>query len=260
MMLQHYCSLLVALALCASSLGAAEWANVKGRFVFDGDPPKASQLVVTKDQQICGAKPLFSEDLVVNPDNKGIQNVIVTLVTKRGEKIDIHPDYEKDLGTSPRMDNLGCRFEPHVLAVRTNQKMIIGNKDPVGHNSQVNSLKNAAINPLIPANQDVTHVFKQEETIPASVRCAIHPWMSAWIVVKDHPYVAISDKDGNFELQNLPVGKWTLHIWQEKAGNIDQAKSKGKSVTWRRGRMDLTVKAGDNDLGEFAIPAKVFSK
>jgi hypothetical protein len=61
---------------------------------------------------------------------------------------------------------------------------------------------------------DVT--FKHPEFIKA--RCDIHGWMSCWIIVVDHPYYTITDDDGNFSLNDVPPGTYTLTCWQEKLG------------------------------------------
>ena len=56
--------------------------------------------------------------------------------------------------------------------------------------------------------------------MPVKVACNIHPWMNAWLVVKDHPYMAVSDDNGKLEIKNLPAGEWSFQIWQEKAGYL----------------------------------------
>ena len=65
--------------------------------------------------------------------------------------------------------------------------------------------------------------------------------------------MAVTDKDGNFEIKNLPVGKHTLQFYHEKCGRVSEAKQGGKTVKIKRGRLELTVKKGENDLGEYKL-------
>ena len=74
----------------------AQWGTLKGRFVFDGTPPAAKAVTVTKDAAFCGKHDLKDESLVVNEENKGIANVVLTLYLSRGQKAPTpHPDYAK---------------------------------------------------------------------------------------------------------------------------------------------------------------------
>jgi plastocyanin len=239
-----------------------DWGNLKGRFVYGGTPPTPVKLTADKDQEVCGKHDLFDEQLQVDPDTKGIENVIVYLFVSRGDKgAKIHPDMEKASG-EPRIDNKDCRFEPHVLVVRTAQEFAIGNKDTVGHNTKIDSVQNPGINPIVAATSEMKHKFSKEERMPVRVSCSIHPWMKAWVVVKDSPYVAVSNKAGEFSISNLPVGKWTFQVWHEfKSGtNITNAELGGKKAEWKKGRAEFEIKAGDNDLGDITIPETVFKK
>lgn len=255
-------SMLGLIVAWAGAANAEDWGTLKGRFVYGGDPPAATKLKADKDPEVCGAHELFQESLVVDPSTKGIANVIMFLHLERGDKAPpIHPDFAATPAEA-RIDNVGCRFEPHVLVVRSGQPMIIGNKDPVGHNTKIDSIKNAQINPIVAANSEIKHKLAKEERMPVRVSCSIHTWMQAWIVVKDSPYATASKADGSFEIANLPVGKWTFQVWQEanSGTNITQVERGGKSEAWKKGRVELEIKPGDNDLGEIVIPASVFKK
>jgi hypothetical protein len=101
--------------------------------------------------------------------------------------------------------------------------------------------------------------FATEERVPSKVACNIHPWMSGYLVVRENPYFAVSDKDGKLTIKNVPAGKWTFQFWHEKSGYIDAGKQEGKNVQWRRGRVELDIKAGGTDLGEVKL-SSVFNK
>ncbi|MCA9264561.1 MAG: hypothetical protein KDA60_11955 [Planctomycetales bacterium] len=241
-------------AVLAGSTHGADWGTLKGRIVFDGTPPKANKINVTKDVQFCGKFDLLTEDVTVNADNKGVSDVIIYLYDTKG--VDIHPDYEKTAKDTVRLDNVNCRFEPHVCLLRTTQTLVLGNKDEVAHNSKVDCLSNQAINPLIPANSEQEVSFSKVEKRPVNVSCNIHPWMSATLVVQDHPYMASTDKDGNFAIENLPAGTWEFQFRHAKY--ITDVKLNGKKEKWSRGRAKLKVAAGDNDLGDILVDPDAF--
>ena len=82
--------------------------------------------------------------------------------------------------------------------------------------------------------------------------------MIGWLVVKDHPYVAVSDEHGHFELQHLPSGEHTFVVWQELSGFIPEVTRGGQMETWKKGKVTVTLTAAGADLGEIKIQPKVF--
>jgi hypothetical protein len=237
----------------------ADWGTLTGQFILDGSAPSPSPVVVTKDQEVCGKHDLVDESLVVNPDNKGIANVVLYLYLSRGKKEPKpHPDYAKTSDAEVRLDNKDCRYEPHVQLLRTSQTLVVGNLDPVGHNTKVDTVKNVPINPIIPANGEIKQQFPKEERLPSKVSCSIHPWMNAILVIKDTPYMAVTDENGKFAIENLPEGEWEFQVWHEKAGYIDGVTVDGKKTKWSKGRFEHKVKAGENDLGEIKVPMAAF--
>lgn len=252
------CLAVVAAVAMASSV-QAEWGTLKGKFVLGGDAPKANPIVITKDQEVCGKHALVDETLTVNPSNKGIQGIVLYMDVARGKKApEAHPSYADTATAEVRLDNIGCRYEPHVILLRTSQTLVVGNKDSIGHNTKVDTLKNRPINPIIPANGEIKEKFPQEERLPTKVSCSIHPWMNAIVVIKDTPYMAVTDADGNFVIENVPVGKVGFQVWQEKAGYIDSVTIGGKKTKWSKGKFEHDLKAGDNDLGEIQVDLATF--
>ncbi len=245
----------VAILAGSPSVCSAEWGTLKGRFVLSGDLPAAAALTVDKDVEVCGKHKLVSEEVVVG-ENKGVANVVVFV---RDKKVKVKPELEaaaKD--AKPVLDNLNCRFEPHVLFVQAGQELVIKNSDSVGHNSNIATVKNPPSNNLIPAGGQVTAKFSSDEAIPAQVTCNIHPWMKGWIVVRNNPYATVSKADGSFELVDLPAEEVELQFWHEKAGYIGEMTINGKAEKVSKGRKKMKVAAGETDLGEIGLDANLF--
>ena len=253
---------LVLLALIpAVGVHAQGVTTVKGRVVWDADksgPPPARQAIKpTKDEEVCAKdKDFKTEDWVINPKTNGIKNVVVWLAPEPkpgGAKVrdlppfdpkDIPPAAAKPAKDTVELDQPCCRFIPHVLAAQEGQKMIIKNSATVPHNAKWTSRENGEINPLVPAGgQFQVQSPLKAERFPINVECSIHPWMKAYVWVFSHPYFAVTDDDGNFEIKNVPVlnGKLRMVMWQ------DNGFSGG-----REGRMGepIAVKAGNTNLGD----------
>ena len=249
----HFSIILGSLFLAAPAfVQAAEWGSISGRFVYGGDAPAPVTLTVDKDVDVCGKHNLLNEELVVGED-MGVANIVIFV---RDRKIDVHPDLK---ATEPVvLDNLNCRFTPHVVFVQTGQELIVKNSDPVGHNSNVATLKNPASNSLIPASGEIKVTFRSDEAVPAAVTCNIHPWMKGWVVVRDNPYAAVTGEDGSFTIEKLPAGEVELQFWHEKAGYLDSIVIGGKKTSVKRWRIDVEVDADGTDLGEMVLEPAVF--
>ena len=172
------------------------WGSLKGRFVLDGKVVAPRRLVVTKDQHVCGKHELFDEKLVIHPEDNGIQNIVVSLYVRRDAKPRIHESYQQTAASTVTLDNEWCRFNNHVVAMRTSQTLLIRNLDAVGHNTKIDAISNQSINPILAANTELEHRFEKAERIPVPVSCSIHPWMNGYLLVQDHPYFAVSDENG----------------------------------------------------------------
>ncbi len=228
---------------------AADWANLKATFVYDGKPPVAKPIQINKDQEAFGNLGLVDESLLVSKDG-GIANIVVYV---RTPDVAVSPEIEKNIKPQVKFDNNGGRFEPHILPVWIEkQQVVLHNSDPVPHNANLQPLGDEGKNPLLPPNTEVDHRFNRQQIIPVPVTCNIHPWMKGYILPRSNPYVAISDKDGNLVLENLPAGtELEFQVWHERAGYLDFG-------AWARGRVTMKLKAGDNDLGKIKVPPAVF--
>lgn len=239
----------VAILLACVASASAQWGTLKGKFVYDGKAPAAVPLNITKDMEVCGKHNLVDESLVVDK-NGGVANVVVYVRTKG---VKVNPDYAKAAKSDVILDNKNCRFEPHILPMLTTQPLVIRNSDPVGHNTNSSPIGDLAFNPIVPAGTDVKQILKKVQAIPQPVACNIHPWMKAYVLPRDNPYVAVSGADGSFEIKNLPVGELEFQAWQEKTGYLN-------APGWTTGRFKKTIKAGDNDLGTIKLSPSLFTK
>ncbi len=154
------------------------------------------------------------------------------------------------------LDNKDCRFEPHVVVMTTKQKLEIKNSDPVGHNSNVAMQTNPSPNPIIPAGQSVEIDLPKEESVPGKVGCNIHPWMGAWVIVRNDPYAAASNKDGVLTLKDLPAGQeLEFQLWQERVGSLKDVEAPGIKVD-SKGRFKLKLTPDEDRKLEFKVVIK----
>ncbi len=245
----------------AACLPAAEWGNLKGRFVYDGPSPERAVLTINKDPEFCGKHSPKSERLIVHPKDRGLANVVIWLDLKASEKVAIHQSYSESASAPVRLSNRGCRFDPHVCVLRPGQTLLIENPDQVDHNTAAGLDRNSPFNHVTAAGQSVKHnKFERSEKLPAQIQCSIHPWMTGWLVVKDHPYVAVTDEHGRFEIKNLPVGEHTFVSWHEQPNYLQEVSRGGEKQSWKNGKVTLKISPQPLDLGEVKIAPSMFAE
>jgi len=218
-------ALAVVAMLFVAAPARAEWGTIKGTVVWGGGAVPANPPAnVNKDQRVCLAKgPILTNEIVVNKKNLGVRWVLVWLADPKDHKNvaftpPIHPSLKKFKETV-EIDQPCCVFEPRVIGLREGQTLTVKNPAPVAHNFSINSINGGPVkNPLIPpGGQDVVKGFVPKY-LPTPYSCSIHAWMKGYIGVFAHPYFAITDENGNFEIKNAPAGKFRLVLWQEKSG------------------------------------------
>lgn len=245
---------LVALSVVNSVACAQEpaWGSLTARFVLTGPLPAPQVLQIERDAEVCGNIGLVDESLVVNPQNRGVRNLIVWLEAK--SPVPIHP--QRQAMSPVLLDNRGCRFEPRVLCLQTGQTLQLQNNDPVVHNAAAFLRRSTPFNEVIPAGKPSERIIRKAETLPVRVDCSIHSWMKAWLMILDHPYVAVTDADGRLQLPQLPAGEWRFRFWHERPENIAGWTRSGTPEMLDRGGLQLTIPAaGTLDLGELQLTA-----
>jgi plastocyanin len=205
-------------------------ATVRGLVRLTGKPPEMA--VIPNKPCHEGAGPLTEETVVA--DGKGdLQNVIVYLEGAPA----VLPG-----GPMPpvTLDQVNCRYVPHVVALRGGQTLHVTTSDPTLHNVHGTCVDNPSFNfALVARGQSKDLTFDTPERFP--VRCDVHPWMKAWVQVFQNPWFAVTDKDGRYELRDVPAGTYTLVAWQEKYGPVKQ------KITVQDGKVleqDLEFKSG----------------
>ncbi|HTQ37523.1 MAG TPA: hypothetical protein VMJ32_00755 [Pirellulales bacterium] len=235
---------------------ATGWGTMKGRFVYDGAPPTPANLSITKDPEVCGKHPLANEALLVSSDG-GLANVVLFA---RNKNIEVHPDYAATAEQPVLLDNHDCHFVPHIVAVRTGQPLDIKNSDTVSHNTNIAFASNAPFNAIIPSGSPpAVQKLGSAEPSPATAVCNIHPWMKGYVVVQSHPYVAVSNKDGTFELKNVPAGiPLEFQAWHESSSGSNGALQADRpDLKWQpNGRFTVTLQPDQVlDLKDIKVPA-----
>jgi plastocyanin len=258
-MLKHFLRIAaVAVFVCviaAAESQAAEWGSLKGRIVIEGTPPAVEPLKGNDKDPYCMGKMPKNKAIVIGKDN-ALVNAVINLRLATGQKIEANPEYKAELEKPLDLDNNGCEFHPHVTLAQVGQTLDIKNSDPVGHNTNVQALQ---FNQIIPSNGDTKVKVSTAAAIPSEVSCNIHPFMKGWILIQNHPYMAVTDNDGNFEIKDIPAGKHEFQFWQEAAGYLKNVKIKS-GTTERHGRIELTIEPGKTlDLGDIKVPASALN-
>jgi plastocyanin len=164
---------------------------------------------------------------------KSAENIAVYVDVIADKKFDSPKDHVV-------IDQRKMAFIPHVVAVQQGTTVEFLNSDPVGHNVYW---------PSVSGNKKLSHnlgtwpkgekkPFQFNDLGVASLLCNVHPEMSGYVVVVPTPYFAVTDKDGNFEIKNIPAGKYTLKTWSEDGKPTTQA----VDVSAATATAELTVK------------------
>lgn len=218
------------------------WGNLVGRFVYDGIPPSPAELEVLASSR---KRPrVFDESLVVGEDG-GLANVVLFVTSKAPA---IHPEYLAEKPSPVKIEMRELKFAPHVVGAWTSQNLLFKNADVEGHNVNFAPLGDNGRNQILQPGGTVTHVFRRSQTSPVKVTSVLFPWMVGWIVVRDHPYFAVTAADGKFDIENLPVGELEFAVWHERSRWLQARPG------WTdKGRFRTEIKPGTNALGSIAI-------
>ncbi|MBC8094473.1 MAG: hypothetical protein H7Y43_01555 [Akkermansiaceae bacterium] len=209
--------------ILATSLltGVAHAADITGTVTLSGTPPAEKPITPLKDDPTCGkfhTEMPMTKFFVVGA-SKELADVVVMLkgVPAKPAVASAKPVV---------MDQKGCLYIPQIVAIQTGQKLLVKNSDPTLHNVHTQ--------PAVPANKEENHAqmaggadlsfsFTAAENF-LKFKCDVHTWMFAWVTVVDHPYFAVTGKDGKFTIKDVPPGKYTVTALHRKAapGGVDK--------------------------------------
>jgi hypothetical protein len=235
------------------------WATLKGRFTFEGDPPKMPPYGVNKDESVCapGGQPAPQEFLVVDPSSKGIANVFIY-----PRKVSRVNDAAAAKTDPFEFDQKQCRFLSHAFAISVGQPVEIKNSDPVGHNTSVSGQN--TFNQMISSGSTTPYSAKKEEATPVPLSCSVHPWMRAYMLPRKDAYYFVTQADGSFEIANLPAGEvLEFQVWHENAaggkGGLSVQSDAAKELKWdAKGRFKIKLDPDETRELNITVPASAF--
>ena len=200
---------------------------VEGRVQFQGVPPPPKRIQVAQDVDVCGET---REVYLVRVENGGVDDAVVWIDDiQRGKPFSFPP---------AQIDQKDCTYLPHVLVMQVGDVNITSG-DPIPHSVHTHAQHNRDYNEsMSPLQHDISLSFLRPDVI--SVRCDLHGWMQAYVVVAKNPYYAISENGGKFKLDGVPTGHYHLTVWSESLGESEQeiAVEAGKPT-----RADFTLKS-----------------
>lgn len=194
----------------SGSAALADGGTVKGKINFDGKMAPPKEIRVAADAfcvQTHKDKPLFVEKYVFNMEKATLCNVVVWVKEVKGT---FEPPAKPAV-----IDQVGCQYSPHVTAAMAGQKVEFHNSDSTAHNLKFTSQNNGQFNEGQPVKDMVKDVVFSKAEEQMHLACSVHAWMNAYIFTFDHPFFAVSDENGEFEIKGLPAGKYTLTSWHE---------------------------------------------
>jgi hypothetical protein len=210
---KRYAHLKRFLASAALFCAASAWAgSIRGTVHLEGTAPTAP-VQVTRDQKVCGQSQA-DESLVVGK-GQALANVVVFLEDA--------PAAPPGPGPELTLDQVGCRFTPHVMATRVGSGLTAVNSDPLLHTVHGTLGEHTPFNQAMPLVGMKKRFVLSEPGIIKATCDAGHAWMSAWIHVFTHSYFAVTGSDGAFELKDVPPGRYALVAWQERLGTTKRS-------------------------------------
>ncbi len=192
----------------ATAAPAGDTGSLTGVVTVTGKLPVMDDLKRSSDA-FCAKKPMKDESVVA--DDKGhLANVLVHVI---GLPATTNPPKEK--ATISQDD---CMYRPRVLGVVDGQPLDIRNGDPVLHNVHsyegARTLFNVA---QVPGMPNIEKTFTQNGVM-LKMKCDVHQWMTGFVWVQNNGFFAVTDKDGKFEIKDVPVGTWDVEAWHERFG------------------------------------------
>lgn len=249
MIRRRFAASAAAAAACFITLTVTAWRSapepvptgaVRGTVSLDGavrytaTPPEPTPIDMSSDAFCAAAHttPVSQSPVVVGAQG-GLRNAVVFVQEGLAPARHVVPQEPVVL------DQRGCIYEPHVVALRAGQTLLIRNSDATLHNVHVTARTNRGFNIGQPIRGIESRRVLDRAEIGITVACDIHRWMGGAIAVFDHPYFAVTDDHGAFSLDGLPPGEYVIQVWHETLGTRSQR---------------VTVTAGGQATTTFSFP------
>jgi plastocyanin len=183
--------------------------TITGKVVFTGTYA-AGKTMISKDREVCGDAKL-DPSMVIGKQGE-LKNAVIQIGDLK---------HGKSTAKEVELDQVKCEYVPHVAVVSTGATVKIKNSDGILHNVHSVSEKNMPFNRAQPKfMKEIKETFSKPEIV--QLRCDVHGWMSGWIVVTENVFFDVTEADGTFRFDSVPVGKYTLEVWHEILGKTTQ--------------------------------------
>ena len=188
--------------------------TVKGTAFIVGRVPLRKPLVMDHVPG-CRSKEVGLTESVLADDEGHLQNVICYVARGLGEE-HFQPVPEE----AKVLDQVNCTYVPHIMLLRTGQKLVVRNTDRVRHNVNARPWRSAneKFNTLVLRTSPEFEVEFKDQEVAIPFACDMHSWMKAYVAVVDHDFAAITDEAGQFTIAGLPPGKLVFEAWHEEFG------------------------------------------
>lgn len=196
-----------------AEIEVSEGGSIVGNVKFVGDIA-ASELNLYGGWALSEVAKSPSEKVVVSKINGGLKSVVVSLTDISAGKKKINPEIH------PVIDQQKNSFIPRVTAILAGTSVDILNGDEELHTVHTKTTRNQPFNHGANYKMRITKTFEYPETI--KLTCDIHKKSYAWIVVLDNPYFDVTDRNGYFEICDIPPGAYKLQVWHEELGNLEK--------------------------------------
>ncbi len=212
--------------------------TISGTVILEGPCP-APQTFLCGDNVGCDRASVTAQHWIVN--NGKVANAFIYIKDGLDNK-------KYTIPTSPALlDQRHCVYKPHVMGLILGQPLEVLNSDSTLHNVHLTSASvGESFNRIFP--QGMAPMSSHFETPGIkTIKCDVHGWMNCYIGVVPHPFFAVSDSTGHFEIKGVPPGDYTLELWHESTTGSDNAVVETKKIS---------VKAKETQRADFSITAR----
>lgn len=221
--------------------------SLSGHVKLVGQHPTAALIETQRDQDVCGASHPNPAALGAGD---GVNACVVFIEHISSGKAFAKGKWE--------IDQKGCEFLPHVLAVPFGATVTVSNSDAALHNFHITKGSETILNEAQPEGSPAREAVMKKSGVLA-VSCDVHPWMRSYVFVAENPYYAITDASGAYSIDAIPPGDYSISLWRDN-WNVEMVKdAEGRVQSYRRGpdlvkKQQVHVEAGKPVTLDFTLP------